>query len=278
MDYKEYKIENGTYNLLGNGTCLHDIKYAGYSEKNTLDLYIPTIKKESYPVVVFIHGGAFIKGDKSRHLAGVLHCLESGYAVASINYRLNDEGIYPIFREDCLEAIKYLAQHGKEYSLNPQQIVLWGDTHGGLIASEIGIKHHNTFDEFKVLGVISFYAPIDLYDFHKRQIDNNKIIKLDGIPADEKSFSARGTKLLEILKELDILKEINGSEPYFYLLHGKLDSHIPIEYTSRFADALKRKGVSYIMDLVEDGIHSIDFYENEKYNSNILHFLSTIFE
>lgn len=102
-------------------------------------------------------------------------------------------------------------------------------------------KYHSAFHEFKVLGVISFYAHIDLYDFHKRQIDNNKIIEYEGI-------------------SVDLLKEVNGSEPYFYLLHGKLDSHIPIEYTIRFSDTLKGKGVNYIMDLVEDGIHSIDFY------------------
>nr|WP_314464437.1 alpha/beta hydrolase [uncultured Clostridium sp.] len=278
MAYKEYKIENGVYNLLGDGTCLRDIQYSEHSEKNTLDLYTPTLKKDSYPLVVFIHGGAFIKGDKSRHLAGVLHCLERGYAVASINYRLNDEVIYPVFREDCLDAIKYLAKHRAEFSLNPQQIVLWGDTHGGLIASEIGVKYHNTFNEFKILGVISFYAPIDLHDFHKRQINKNKIIEVDGIPADERTFNAQGTKLLETLRELDLLKEINGSEPSFYLLHGRLDSHIPIEYTIRFADILKKKGVNCIVDLVEDGIHSIDFYGSEKYNSNILHFLSSILE
>lgn len=276
MKFKDYQLVDGKYDLLGDGTCIYDIVYKDESKKNKLDLYLPSIKKKQYPLVIFIHGGGFLGSDKGRHLTGILNCLQDGYAVASVNYRLNDEAIYPAFVDDCVDAIRYLATHDK-YPIDKNKIVLWGETHGGVIASTIGIKYH-TLEEYKLAGVISFYAPIDLYAYHKYQIDTNQVMEVNGRIIDEQSFGKQGEELLELLKTYDVLSQIDGSQPPFYLLHGKKDTSVPIEYTYRFADILKEQNVSYVLDIVEDGTHGIDFYACEKYNTPIRLFIKKIFE
>ena len=277
MTYLDYDHdENYNYNLNGKGTVINNIAYSDISEKNKLDLYLPTKKSETYPLVIYIHGGGFVKGDKTHHLSGILHVLERGYAVAAINYRTGEDAPYPALLEDCCDAIRFLKKNSESYKLNPDQFVLWGDTHGGYLASRIAIEGpKGILDELEseypevdlnVRGVISFYGPMDLYDFH--------IFK--NFEFDLKTFQMEEPELLEFLRGLNPIKNIDGSECPFYLLHGKLDFFIPHKYTQQFADTLTEYGVDHVLDFVEDGIHAIDFYVAEKYNEPIMQFIDRV--
>lgn len=279
MNYLNYSHdENYNYELHGNGVLTKDIEYNSLSKMNTLDLYIPTVQKEKYPIVIYIHGGGFQKGDKTHHLMGILHVLEKGYAVAAINYRTGLIEPYPAFLEDCCDGIKFLKKNAADYHLDKDKIILWGDTHGAYIASRIAIDGpkgllDDLVSEFPqetldVNGVVSFYGPMDLYNFHL----------LKDFKADIKTFNMEEKDLLEFLKFLNPIDNIDGSECPFYLLHGKLDLEIPQTCTYKFADTLKKYNVPHVLDMVEDGIHSIDFYAQEKYNVPILKFIEDVFD
>lgn len=284
MGYFIYLKEDDHYNLGNYGKLISNIPYDDLSDKNTLDLYLPNVHNKVIPLVIFIHGGAFVKGDKTRHLGGALQVLQRGYALASVNYRLNDEVQYPGFIRDVCEAIKYLKYHKNDYQLDSEHIVLWGDTHGGYIASKIAIEgfyeelSNTKFPQIEttVQGVVSFYAPIDLYDYYKRQMDKNEFFKWNDKVIDEVTFGLKKEQLLEFLKQLDFLGKIKETTPPFYLLHGCKDYHIPQEYTKRFYDALKQKQISVFLDMVEEGIHGIDFYDEEKYNEPIMKFIDDV--
>ena len=141
MTYLNYSHdENYNYNLNEMGSVERDIEYNTLSPLNRLDLYTPTQVKDNYPLIIYIHGGGFQKGDKTHHLMGILHGLERGYAVAAINYRTGLVEPYPALLEDCCDAIKFLKKNADHYKLNPKKFILWGDTHGGYIASKIAIE------------------------------------------------------------------------------------------------------------------------------------------
>jgi acetyl esterase len=88
------------------------------------------------PCVIYIHGGAFIKGS-----------LESGdpiawgiadvtkWTVISIDYRLAPENPFPCGTEDCFAAIQYVLRHAAELGIDLQRIALWGDSAGGNMAA-----------------------------------------------------------------------------------------------------------------------------------------------
>ena len=85
-----------------------DVAYAGVSAAQKLDLYLPNEGEGPFPAIVAIHGGRFMFGDKlSRELAWAPAALERGYAVASINYRLLDEAIFPAQIHDVKAAIRW---------------------------------------------------------------------------------------------------------------------------------------------------------------------------
>lgn len=278
MEYIDFqKNTDGTYNLDGYGTAILDVDYDTKSDKNKLDIYLPTIKKDKYPVIVFIHGGGFVKSDKRRHLTNILNALQLGYAVVGLNYRLAPEVVYPTFLEDCLQGLNFLGQQADPYKIDKDKMILWGETHGALLACQLGIHHHQS-ENFTILGVISFYAPIDLYALHLGQKELGRLPKIDGVYMDELTFGAKGNLLLDKLKSSNPIPHIDGNEPSFFLTHGTLDDEIPLEFTHTFAEALKVKGVSCSVNIVDGGKHGMDYYATKERNEPVMNFIENTFK
>ena len=274
MELKIYKTEGQHYDLEQDGTGYYDIPYSDKSENNKLDLYLPTEKKDSYPLVVFIHGGAFFKSSKGRHLSNVLNGLLYGYAVASIDYRFNTEVAYEEIRNDCIDALNYLARREE---INLKKIVLWGESHGAYLADDITISCAQKL-QFKPAGVVSFYAPIDMKDFYLYKEEHQEHVIVNGVENDSVTFKATGEALLKEMEKYAVLKNITGDEPPFYLLHGEKDDTIPNKYTKEFDEALTQKGVKHETWIVENGIHGIDFYAAPEYNRKVLDFIEKVIE
>ena len=78
-----------------------DIAYADRSPAEKLDIYLPDSGDGPFPVIVAIHGGAFMGCDKADlQVLPMLESLKRGYAVVSINYRLSWEAKFPALVED----------------------------------------------------------------------------------------------------------------------------------------------------------------------------------
>ena len=84
--------------------------------RQKLDLYLPE-GKGPFPVLVWIHGGAWRAGSKDR--ARGLDWLNRGVAVASVNYRLSQHATFPAQIEDCKSALRWLRAHAQTYHLTP---------------------------------------------------------------------------------------------------------------------------------------------------------------
>lgn len=121
------------------GARMHrDVEYGRPDGKPLhLDIYLPpTTSAEPLPVVVWMHGGAWIHGNKDRcpfaFLAG------EGYAVVSINYRLADVAIFPAQIHDCKAAIRWIRGHAEKYGFDPTRIAATGGSAGGHLAALLG--------------------------------------------------------------------------------------------------------------------------------------------
>jgi acetyl esterase/lipase len=111
----------------------------------TLDLYLPpaTARKPAhgFPLVVYIHGGAWMGGDSRRSGAfvdfpAVLAALAArGYVVASVDYRLSGEAIFPAQIQDVKAAIKFLRLHAADYGIDPARAIAWGASAGAHLAA-----------------------------------------------------------------------------------------------------------------------------------------------
>lgn len=90
--------------------------------------------KESYPVIVNVHGGGFVKGDKRHRAALCAKFARQGYFVYNVNYRLAPKFQFPAACEDVINALNYLPKLKKQFKLDLDKIILTGDSAGAYYA------------------------------------------------------------------------------------------------------------------------------------------------
>ena len=122
-----------------------DIEYANLKgfRPLLLDLYRREAPLEAAraPLVVWIHGGGWNRGDSRTSSAyanwpAVLASLAArGFVVASVNYRLSGEAKFPAQIQDVKAAIRFLRAHAAEYGIDPGRVYLWGGSAGGHLAA-----------------------------------------------------------------------------------------------------------------------------------------------
>ncbi|MBB1285842.1 alpha/beta hydrolase [Flavisolibacter sp. BT320] len=159
------------------GTVFHsNLSYAGDShDKHLLDLYLPAGNKKDHPLVVWIHGGAWNHNDNYADMGymrqTVKAFVDSGYALASIDYRFSTTAPFPAQVQDCNQALDFLYRQAGKYGYDKNRIALIGFSAGGHLASLIGLSQNNSIPDFYTGGnkpafnikcVLDFYGPADL--------------------------------------------------------------------------------------------------------------------
>ena len=111
----------------------------GPHERNVLDLW--KAKRESpTPLVVYIHGGGFRRGDKRSLSPALLSgCLERGISVAAIHYRLSQDAPFPAPFEDSARAIQFLRSRAADWNLDPTRFAATGGSAGAGISLWLGL-------------------------------------------------------------------------------------------------------------------------------------------
>lgn len=118
-----------------------DVPYDLSSPFQKLDLYLPEPGSGPWPTLVFVHGGAWRMCDKADlQLEGALRGLGRGYAVVSVNYRLTSEVVYPHPVHDVQRALEWVKVQGPWYGLDPNRIVLWGESAGAHLAAHAALR------------------------------------------------------------------------------------------------------------------------------------------
>lgn len=154
--------------------AIKHVAYAPLSGSQELDLYLPQ-GAGPFPVIVYIHGGAFRFGDKKeifgRFSDDIKMLNGMGIGLASINYRMSGEAIFPAAVSDAKAAVRYLRSHAASLALRADAIGVWGKSAGANIALMVGLTPDDPSLYDARLGyagvsdavqvVISMYAPTD---------------------------------------------------------------------------------------------------------------------
>lgn len=106
-----------------------------------MDLYVPSRDPRPKPLIVWVHGGGWSRGD--ARLSGafadwpsVLAMLAArGFVVASVDYRLSGEARFPAQIQDVKAAIRFLRVHAKNYAIDTKRVYVWGGSAGGQLAA-----------------------------------------------------------------------------------------------------------------------------------------------
>lgn len=120
-----------------------DIPYATHNDRKLLmDLFVPENARNA-PAVLVVHGGGWLKGDKTKFRALALRLAQEGFVSAAVEYRLGGEARFPAGIQDCLSAVQFLRSHAEEYRLNPDRIGAVGGSAGGHLVGLMAAAYDN---------------------------------------------------------------------------------------------------------------------------------------
>lgn len=130
----------------------HELSY-GENRMQKIDLWLAQ-SDEATPLVLFIHGGGFRGGSyKNVSQADIQYCLARGISYASIEYRLTDQGPYPMQMKDCARALQYLRANASKYNIAKGSVASYGGSAGACIS--MWLAFHDNMADPKASDILS---------------------------------------------------------------------------------------------------------------------------
>lgn len=264
ITFRRKRIANAGRRGLPEGFTAHrDLKYAkGDSAKFTLDVYAPKTIGNPRPLIVWVHGGGWRNGSKDR--CPVLPFLEKGYVVASINYRLSGEAIFPAQIEDCKAAIRWLRAHAKTYGIDAKRVGVWGSSAGGHLVALLGTsgdvkdleqQHEHRDQSSRVQAVVDFFGPTDLLQMDDHALPTAPFKHNAADSPESKFIGGQITKHPERVARVNPITYVTKDDPPFLIVHGDQDRLVPTHQSRILHAALTKAGVDSTLHIVKGAGH-----------------------
>jgi len=258
-----------------------DIPYATISEAQKLDIYLPDDGDRPFPVILYIHGGGFMAGDKRQYVQSALKGLKRGYAVVSINYRLSGESIWPAQIHDCKAAVRWIKANAGEYKLNPNKIVAWGGSAGGHLSALLGTSGDiksiedlalgNPKQSSRVQAVVDWFGPTNFLKMDEQLYDSGIEDPMQHSVPDSPESLLLGINLPdapELVEEANPETYVSSDDPPFFIQHGMEDNLVPYQGSVLLARKLgKEIGFEnvYLELFPATGHGGAAFYQDENF-------------
>lgn len=225
-----------------------------------LDLHVPADATGPVPVVVWIHGGGWMEGDR-RYVPlqwpqQLLFekVVAAGMAVATVDYRLLRDAPFPGCVQDCVAAVRYLRRYAGELGLDPDRVGVWGESAGAHLASLVAFLGTAPRPDERLMGALGvgsgrvdvraavlFYGPATL-DWIAAQAASDEVAAAFG---GESSLAAA----------LSPASQVHPGVPPVLLMHGRDDGLVPVGESERLHAALLDVGVDSTLEITDGADH-----------------------
>ncbi|MDF7824225.1 alpha/beta hydrolase fold domain-containing protein [Pontiellaceae bacterium B12227] len=251
------------------GVTVHrDLVYGNEDgQELALDLYLPAGTNAAPPLMVWIHGGGWKSGDKANVNPAILRLSTQGYAVASINYRLQDLTIHPKNIHDCKGAVRWLRAHAKQYGYDPERVAVGGGSAGGHLALLLGLSSGfqelegtvggHTNQSSAVSAIVDFYGPSELTVFSQTDARFNNAHEF--IP--------------EQLKHASPLTYLTKEDPPVLIFQGDQDKTVPMQQSQLVHERYQKMGMESHLHILEGAGHGGMVFSDETRYRQIKTFL-----
>lgn len=246
---------------------LRNIQYVDDGRKrHRLDVYRSSEVSEGAPVLLQIHGGGWMIGNKDQQgLPLMYHLAARGWVCVAINYRLSPRSTWPDHLVDCKRALAWIRTHIAEYGGDPGYVVVTGGSAGGHLTAMMGLtandpRYQPGFEDVdtSVRAMIPFYGVYDWTgtaaqrrDEGLRDILQKHIVK--------RTFEDAP----DVYEHASPLFNIHPGAPPALVIHGDLDTLAPVEEARAFVEKLRatsRKPVVYVE--LEGAHHAFEVFNS----------------
>lgn len=262
-----------------------DVKYGPYP-RNVLDFY-QAKSDEPTPLIINIHGGGFVGGDKraSVNPMALRLIMDSGISFASIHYRFVDgkETIFPAPQLDGARAVQFLRSKAAEWNINPEKVACMGGSAGAGISMWIGfhddladpdnedpvLRQSTRIQAIGTFGGQSTYDPIEIKRLvGGRAWEHPSIFKIYGNTTAEEALNPTPERR-KLYAETSAITHLTKDDPPLFMVYSEPDGPLPDNarpgqgiHHPNFGRQLKDK-----MD--ELGIENVFVYTPDDRNRNV---------
>ncbi len=234
-----------------------------------LDLYLPSAPTGPTPLVLWIHGGAWMRGSKALDVGMIQGLLDAKIAVASVDYRLTSQGavfgaenvVFPAQIDDVQDAILFLRANATNYGLDPRRFGTWGISSGGHLAALAGTMGdaNDARGDTSVQAIGDGFGPTDFFsmDVDAAAFGCSTFLVHDDPNSPESilvGFDGPGEGI-GVLRDSPNLPEyqlvvaanpmtfLDPSDPPLYAVHGNADCVVSVGQSVRLVDAYLAAGL-----------------------------------
>ena len=222
---------------------LRDIAYGDGHERHILDVYRPAGGCTGAPVLLQIHGGGWVLGNKHEQaLPLVYHLAARGWVVVTPNYRLSPKARFPDHLVDCKRALAWVRANVAQYGGDPAFVAVTGGSAGGHLTALMGLTANDSrlqpgFADVdtRVAACVPFYGVYDFVDRHGLKGSGAAMVQWL-----EKTVMPCSPRTDPTLWDLaSPIEQVRPDAPPFFILHGDYDSLASVEEARLFADRLR---------------------------------------
>lgn len=238
-----------------------DMSY-GTHERQSVDLFIPDDASGDLGLVLFIHGGAWIAGDKKSYEGGMTYgATELGIATASVNYRYISEDVDLLdVLDDIDAALAQIREKGAEAGVNINKVLLTGDSAGGHLSLLYAYARKNTAPITPV-AVVSNSGPTDLYDdnfYHNNALgDEAAICDLMSKACGQRFTYETKESAMQALYSVSPIAYVSAECVPTVINHGNADSIVPFSNAQTLDALLTQYGVEHVLNVYEGADHDL---------------------
>ena len=199
---------------------------------------------EAAPVLVHIHGGAWMIGDKREQgFPLMFEMARRGWVCVTINYRLSPKATWPDQIVDCKQAVAWVREHIAEYGGDPGFIAVTGGSAGGHLSALLALTSGDpTFQpgfedaDCSVDACVPMYGQYDMtvHDGGRTFRDRGELDMFE-----RRIFKTTFAEHPEVFRAASPLYRVHRDAPPFFVIHGRNDTLIPVADAREFVAALR---------------------------------------
>ena len=199
---------------------------------------------ERSPVLLYIHGGAWMTGDKRQQGIPMMHeLIERGWVCVAINYRLSPRATWPEHIVDCKRALVWVHEHIAEYGGDPEFVAVSGGSAGGHLSSLLALTPNQPewqpgFEDADttVQACLPFYGVYDLTgDPETSGAYGPGLVEL----LERRVFKTAIADRPEPFRQASPTYRVNAAAPPMFVLHGMNDTLVPVTMARDFVARLR---------------------------------------
>jgi len=246
-------------------TIERDVTFLAADREEKLDLYRPEKNEsgEAMPAVVIIHGGGWVKGDKSRQREFVsgTALAKAGYVAVSINYETRKGKRWPGNLHDCKNAVRWLRKNAEDLGVDGSRIGVIGGSAGGHLALMVAYTgdHPKLSPQDLYPGISDkVSACVDMYGI--TNLLTRKVTDKKGNPTDElkehRLFKKDRETGAAMWRNASPVNHIEKNSPPTLILHGTRDTTVDRDQSKELYAALQKAGVDSELKMIEGAGHA----------------------